>query len=252
MKLGVIGVGHLAGSILRGLSKAGITPSDIHLSPRGHGPDLAQRYDFVLTPDNRTLVDQCDIVLLAVRPADAGAAVRGLPWRAGQVLVSACAGVTLKQLAAEAAPAAVVRIMPLTASELGASPTVVFPMRPELRPLLDAIGSTIALQSEDQFETATVSAAIYGWAQALIRTGVDWSANHGLDPALARQLVARTFVAAGRMQSEHEASMDEILTSLCTPGGITEAGLNHLESQDMPEAWQDACDIVLKKLRGET
>ncbi|PHP65926.1 hypothetical protein CSC94_16540 [Zhengella mangrovi] len=251
MKLGVIGVGHIAGSVLEGLLRAGIAPQGILLSPRGHGPQLAERHGFTLAAGNAALVEACDLVLLAVRPAQAAEALRGLPWQRRHVVASACAGVTIAELEAVAAPARVARIMPITASELGASPTVVFPVFPELAPLLEAIGTPVPLSGEDQFEVATVSAAVYGWVQDLIRTGTDWSARHGLDPRIARLLMAKTFVAAGRIQGEQEAPMDDILASLCTPGGITEAGLNHLAGKGVGEAWEGACDLVLRKLAGK-
>ncbi len=248
MKLGVIGVGHLAVAMLHGLLRAGHAPRSIMLSPRGQGRHLAQTRDFALAQDNAQIVAECDLVLLAVRPDDAPGAVRGLPWRSGQVLLSACAGVPIAAL--EAGPAQVMRIMPITASKLGASPTLAFPDLPEARALLDAIGTTIALRSEDEFEAATVSAAMYGWAQALIRTGANWTAAHGIDADDARQLVARTFTAAGRMIAEEDAPMDEILDSLCTPGGITRQGIDHLEDKAVPEAWEGACDAILARLRG--
>ena len=250
MKLGIIGVGHLAGSILKGLLRAGVEPSEICLSPRGHGPELAQTHGFELASGNEELVQNNDLILLSVRPADAVTAATGLPWRDGQVVMSACAGVGIDQLAGLVAPAKVVRIMPITASELGASPTVVYPARPEVSDFLDAIGQAIPLSGEDQFEAATVSAAIYGWAQELIRVGVEWSANQGLDPAAARQLVAQIFVASGRMQSEIDGPMSEILDALLTPNGITEAGLDHLTQKHFQTAWVEACDVVIDRLRG--
>ncbi|QIE45246.1 NAD(P)-binding domain-containing protein [Pseudohalocynthiibacter aestuariivivens] len=250
MKLGIIGVGHLATSILKGLARSGWNPADICLSPRGHGPDLARRGGYALAKDNADLVRRCDLVLLAVRPMDAATTVDGLGWREGQVLMNACAGVSRAAIGA-AAPAHIVRIMPITASELGASPTLVYPRTEAALPFLDALGSAIELDSEDQFEAATVSAAIYGWAQQLIIAGADWSAAQGLNPQTARELAARTFVAAGRMQAEQDAPMHDILASLCTPGGITAAGLDHLESNAVPEAWRSACDLVLGRLRGK-
>lgn len=248
MKLGILGVGHIAEAILKGLLRTGKDPATVVLSPRGRGSDMAARYGFVLAADNAELVGMCDQVLLSVRPVDAIDALSGLPWRADQIVISACAGVTIDRLAVEAAPARIARIMPLTAAELGASPTVVYPMLPEIEPLLQAIGTTIPLSGEDQFEVATVSAAVYGWAQALIRTGTEWSARHGLEPETARQLMARTFVASGRIQSEQDAPMDEILASLLTPGGITEAGLAHIDQCEVSQAWEGACDVVLDKL----
>ncbi|MFD0858515.1 pyrroline-5-carboxylate reductase family protein [Roseovarius aquimarinus] len=248
MKLGVIGVGHLAVSMLDGIVRAGHAPSGILLSPRGRGLDLAQERGFALAADNAQIVADCDLVLLAVRPNDAPDAVRGLGWREGQILLSACAGVPIAALGA--APARIMRIMPITASKLGASPTLAYPDLPEARSLLEAIGSTIALGSEDAFEAATVSAAMYGWAQALIRTGADWTAAQGIDAADARQLVARTFTAAGRMIAEEDAPMGDILGQLCTPGGLTRQGLDHLEAEGVPEAWEGACDAILARLRG--
>lgn len=250
MKLGIIGVGHLATSILTGLARAGWTAGDICLSPRGHGPELARRDGYVLAQDNRDLVRRCELVLLAVRPTDAAGAVEGLPWRKGQALLSACAGVSRAAIRA-ALPATIVRIMPITASELGASPTLVFPRTDAALPFLDALGSAIELDSEDQFDTATVSAAIYGWAQHLIIAGAEWSVAQGLDPHTARQLAARTFVAAGRMQAEQDAPMQDVLASLCTPGGITEAGLDHLATHSVKQAWCGACEVVLGRLRGK-
>ncbi len=250
MKLGIIGVGHLAVSVLRGLLKAGWAPGDIMLSPRGQAARMAEAHGFVLAADTASLVTACDHIMLTVRPGDAVAAVNGLAWERRHLLMSACAGVTIADLAEATTPATVLRIMPITASELNASPTVVYPLVEDARPVLDALGGIIALDREDQVDVASVSAAIYGWVQALIRDGADWSAENGLDDATARQLVARTFVAAGRMIAEQDASMAELLDSLCTPGGITEAGLDHLDRANVPEAWRGACDLVLERLRG--
>jgi pyrroline-5-carboxylate reductase len=41
-----------------------------------------------------------------------------------------------------------------------------------------------------------------------------------------------------------------MLTELVTPGGITELGLNVLDAAGQPQAWQQACEAVLKRLTG--
>ncbi|MXN17947.1 hypothetical protein GR170_08875 [Pseudooceanicola sp. GBMRC 2024] len=248
MILGILGVGHLAETVLKGLLRNGADPAGIVLAPRGKGPALAAGHGFALARDNADLVARCDVVLLAVRPAVAAEAVAGLPWRAGQLLLSACAGVPAGDL--PAAPAQVVRIMPLTASAIGASPTLVCPPDRRAMALMAQLGPAVPIATEAQFETATVSAAIYGWVQMLVQESALWSQHHGLPPETARQLVARTFVAAGRMVDEQAAPMAELLADLATPGGITEAGLDHLKAEGVPQAWSGACDTVLERLRG--
>ena len=139
--------------------------------------------------------------------------------------------------------------MPLTATEIGASATPVFPDIGTARPILNALGSVVALAREEDFEVATVSAAIYGWAQDLMRQSIEWSAAGGLERAAARQLVANTFVAAGRLIAEKDAPLDDMLRQLVTPGGITERGLQVLAERDVPSAWTAACKAVLEKLQ---
>ncbi|TNM61610.1 pyrroline-5-carboxylate reductase family protein [Aliirhizobium smilacinae] len=245
MIIGVLGVGHLAAAMIAGLMKSGDRQT-ILLSPRGKSKELAARYGLEICVDNRELVERAEIVILAVRPADATAALEGLPWRAGQIVVSVCAGVALSQFPAIAAR--IVRAMPLTAAEINASPTVFYPEIAEARQLIARFGLAIALRNEDEFEVATVNAAIYGWAQDIVRQSVHWGHDHGADQQTMRQLVAQTFVAAGRMIAETAEPMETILKDLVTPGGITELGLEVLEERGQPAAWQAACDAVFARL----
>jgi pyrroline-5-carboxylate reductase len=246
MIIGILGVGHLAASMLAGFRRSGLDPAAFILSPRGKAAALAARHGFQLAVDNRDLVERSDVVILSVRPTHAPEAVQGLPWREGQVVVSVCAGVPLARL--DVAPARAVRAMPFTASEIASSPTVYFPDLEQARTVLDRLGPSIALASETDFEVATVSAAVYGWAQDLIRNTADWSSARGLDPAIARRLAAMTFVAAGRLIAEKSEPMDQMLEELVTPGGITERGLQVLSARGVPAAWEEACAAVLDKL----
>ncbi|MDQ0467920.1 pyrroline-5-carboxylate reductase family protein [Labrys wisconsinensis] len=249
--IGVIGVGHLAAAMLQGLMRAGFPAADLVLSPRGRAAEIGASHGIALAADNAALVERAGLVLLAVRPAAAAGALAGLPWRRGQLVVSACAGVPLAALKVVAAPAEVMRIMPLTAAEIGASPTAVFPDLPAARPLLDPLGPVVPLASERDFEVATVSAAIYGWVQDLVGRSAAWSERHGLAPDTARRLTALTFVAAARLIGERDEPIPDLLRSLVTPGGITERGLDVLAARDVPQAWDAACDAVLAKLTGQ-
>lgn len=249
MRLGIIGVGHLASAIIVRLLETGWPAEKLVLSPRGKSAELAALYPLNIAPDTARLVETCDAVLLAVRPADAVTAITGLPWNKDQILISACAGVRIKALQPAAAPASIARIMPLTAATLGASPTTLYPDIAAVRPLLERLGRVLPLRSEAEFEVATVTAAMYGWAQELVRLTSNWLTMQGLEPATARQLTARTFTAAGRITAEAPESIEDLMHSLVTPGGITELGLKTLSDHGAPEAWRQACEAVLARLQ---
>lgn len=249
MIIGILGVGHLGKILAEALLRAGHPPQDLLLAPRGKSRTLAEAHGMVLAESSADLVARADLVLLAVRPRDAVAAVEGLPWRAGQMLVSACAGVPLAVLRALLPPGvALHRIMPLTAASLGASPTTLFPPDAGLERLLAAFGPVIVLGSEAQFETATVSAAVYGWVQRLVQLTADWSEARGMAPEAARQLVALTTVAAGRNIADNPQPMPQLMAALVTPGGITERGLEVLEQGGALQSWLAACQAVQARL----
>ena len=250
MRLGVIGVGHLSSALLKGLLRADwATAEQIVLSPRGHSAELQRDFGFSVADSNESLVAQCDAVLLAVRPMDAVAAITGLPWRADQMLITACAGVSIPQLAPVAGDAHIVRIMPTIAAEFGASATLVFPEMPQVQNMLAVLGPCFVLDDESQFDVGTVSAAVYGWAQALMMASSEWAAANGMEADQARALLAQTFISAGITVAQTDLPMRQILSNLATPGGITEAGLQHLDSAGALQAWDTASEIVLHKLQ---
>lgn len=247
-KIGVIGVGHLAMALLEGWRRSGLPAEEILLSPRGHGRGAAMAHGHALARDNVDLVRRVEIIFLAVRPAHAEAALSGLPWRRGQIIVSACAGVSIATLQKAAPEAEICRIMPLTAAAIGASPTTCHPLPPEVEPLLARLGPVIPLAAESAFEVATVSAAVYGWALELIATSAAFAQANGLPAETARALNAATFTAAGRLAGQPGADLSLLLSELVTPGGITERGLDVLSAGAVPETWTLASQAVLDKL----
>lgn len=252
MRIGVLGVGHLASVIITRLVESGWPTDRLVLSSRGKGPEIAARYGLRLVLDNAALVNEATTILLAVRPPAAEEAVQGLRWRQNHIIVSTCAGVSIARLRAAAGEAPrIMRVMPLTAAELGASPTTVYPDLPEARSLLKPLGPVLPMPSEEAFETATVTAAVYGWAQHLVRQTSGWLAAHGIEPQVARRLSALTFVAAGRLTAESPTDLDDLMRGLVTPGGITELGQKTLEQKGAPAAWDAACDAVLARLQGK-
>jgi len=248
-RIGFLGVGHLARCLIAGFLKSGLSADRLMLSPRGQAEAIAADHGIEMAASNAALVEACDIVILAVRPADAPVAVAGLPWRAEQALVSACAGVPVATLADDhAAAPRIVRIMPVTAAAVCASPTVCYPAPADIVDLIARLGPVVPLSAEEDFETATVSAAIYGWVQMLIKVSADWATAQGMSSDSARLLSAGMFSAAGQIVAASEDPMEDLLAHLATPSGITELGLKHLEAEKVDQAWAGACDAVLNRL----
>ena len=250
LRIGIIGTGHLAANMVEGWMRDPECRPDITLSPRNAAVagKLSGRFGVRVAGGNQEVADSPDLVVLACRPAQAADALQGLAWRSGQHLVSVCAGIPLAALSAPGATTC--RAMPLTASRIGESPTILFPDLSPVRAALSSLGPVIAVADEAAFEIASVDAALYGWVFALIGEMSDWSAQSGLDPVVARHLAAHVFRAATGMVLKHPgAPLPELLGELATPGGITELGLGELSEREALEAWLAAADRVLERLR---
>ena len=253
-RIGILGVGHLAKQMVRGWMRLPDQRPEIIISPRNReiSESLAAEFGVRIAANNDELVEAADIIFLACRPAQAFEAVTGLPWRKDQYLVSVCAGVTVEALSAGIA-AKVHRAMPITASSIGESPTLLYPDNPVIREAMQSLGPVIAVPAETDFETATVNAAVYGWVFAVIDEMSRWCEAQGLDPAIARHSTAHSFRAAtGMILKNPGEPLSVMLEELATPGGITELGLKDLESARALEAWPAAAEKVLARLRGET
>ena len=110
--LGFIGVGDFARYLVAALRRAGDT-RPILLSPRGAqmAAELADQHGARVMADNQAVIDGCDLLILCVRPAQAGEMLAGLRFREGQPIASAMAGQSVDALSAMGAPRAQLSLM---------------------------------------------------------------------------------------------------------------------------------------------
>ena len=251
MNVGLLGVGELASFLVEGLRRAG-QDETIVLSPRNveRSKSLAEQHGCTVAASNSDLVARSDIVVLATRPPQALDAVRGLPWHDRHVLVSAAAGVALAPLESAAAPATVVRALPVSCAAIGESPSALFPDQPRARELLGLLGSVHAFSDEASFEVAVSVGVYYAWSFALAAEGTRWASAHGIPADVARAFVVESLRGAANMMADRpEEPLSDMLEALATPGGLTRLGLGVMEERGALEAWSAACDAVLARIR---
>ncbi|MDA0702877.1 MAG: NAD(P)-binding domain-containing protein [Proteobacteria bacterium] len=251
-RIGILGAGHLGGSLVRGYLAAGLSPQRLILSPRGsETKGLAAAHDLSVARDNADLVARADAVLLCVRPPQAVEAVAGLPWREGQLLVSTCAGSTIAKLRASAGAAPkITRSMPMSSCEIGVSPTAIYPDDPETTALFAPLGLVEVLREEAEIAQVTALAVAFTLTHDLVGRTTDWAAANGLDPVTARRIVATHFEAAARIMAAHpERSGESFVKGLATEGGVAAAAYEVLRPAGYDSLWRDAFDAAFRRMR---
>ncbi len=251
-KIGIIGVGHLADYTVRGVRRGGWS-GPIFLSPRGEavGAALARDCGCTVLEGNQAVVDAADIVMLATRPASALEVLGGLTLRSDQVLLSVVAGVPVGEIAAVGGEVgAVVRALPVTSAEVGASPTLIFPPNDVIEGFFSHCGTAIPVGEESAFDAAAVMTCFYGMYIALFDRLTQATTAAGVPEEAARNIVTGMARGAAKVAAaQTEKSLGGIVGEIATEGTFTRLGLDHLEANDAFQPWDEAFDMILKRFR---
>lgn len=248
LSLGILGVGHLARYTVKGLRNAGDQRTVI-LSPRGQSTaqQLAQHSNCSIAESNQQVIDQADIILLAVRPQALPELLSGLTFKPEQVVVSVIAGLSLEQLKdyINLQTCTLIRALPSTSAEVNSGPIPIYPANKVVEQLFSTLGQAVPLNSESLFDIALSHACLHGWSYFLVQRLIDWSTAQGMDEKTARQMVAHSIGSAiDFAESQPELSYGEIGRSIATEGTFTETGQKRIHEHNGFDAWANAMTAI--------
>mgnify|MGYP002072335176 CR=1 FL=1 len=239
--LGVVGAGAMGEALLSGWVAAGWEPSEI-LIVDAYPPrvaELAERYG-VRAATAAEVAASADVVVVAVKPQHVAGALQELAGlRAGALVISIAAGVTLAALESGVPDGvAVVRVMPNTPALVGKGMAgVVRGSRADEAQLatavalMEAVGAVIVVE-ESQLDALTAlsgsgPAYLFYVAEAMIEAGV----HQGLTRPQATQLVNQTVLGSGAMLVESGRSATQLREMVTSPAGTTAAALRELDER---------------------
>ena len=262
-KLSFIGAGNMARSLVGGLIADGCDPARIRLSdPEADRiQDLAHRLGVRILDDNRAVVENADVVVLAVKPQVLPAVAREIADRVRDhrpLVISIAAGIRATDLARWlGTDAAIVRAMPNTpalvqsgATGLFANPGVSEAQRDLAETILRAVGLTLWVTEEDQLDLVT---ALSGSGPAyffLVMEALQEGATKlGLPAETARLLALQTAFGASRMALESVEDAATLRQRVTSPGGTTEQALRVLEEGGLRTLMEQALRAAAQRSR---
>ncbi|GAB4263387.1 MAG: pyrroline-5-carboxylate reductase [Deferrisomatales bacterium] len=240
--LAVVGLGNMGEALIKGILDRGLVdPPDVRGADkvRARGEEMARRYGLTLCDDAREACRGAQVVLLAVKPQDADAALAEIaPATAGNPVISVCAGIPLARLTAALSPGTpVVRAMPNTPALIGQGTTVycanaraTAEHRETARALLGAVGEVHEVGDEGLLDAVTgLSGSGPAYVFAFLEALADGGVLAGLPRALARSLACQTVVGAALLARDSGEHTAELKDRVASPAGTTIAGLRELE-----------------------
>lgn len=246
-RIAFIGAGNMARSLIGGLLTRGYPAEHIACSdPFEASLEAAAQLGAITTSSsNADIIEQADIVILAVKPqvmADVVSPLAALLSKQKPVLISIAAGITsasINQWAGDDIP--VVRCMPNTpallqagASALYATEYVSATQREQAQAILSAVGIAVWVDSEDQLDAVTAvsgsgPAYFFLFMEAMQAAGEQL----GLAPEVAEQLTQQTALGAARMALEGDVDVAELRRRVTSPNGTTQAAIESFDAQGL-------------------
>ncbi|MGA3012028.1 MAG: pyrroline-5-carboxylate reductase [Terracidiphilus sp.] len=253
MTLGFIGTGTMTAAIVAGLNAAGASARTIMLSPRNAkiASDIASRFPRVsIAKSNQEVLDNCDTVVLALRPQIAENVLSSIRFSPEHHVISIVATFGVSKLRKLATPATrVTRAVPFPSAATRESPTAIYPHDTEAMDLFFSIGTPFSVDTEEEFDALSAASAAVASYFAFADTVASWLAGRGISPVIARDYVAQVLPALKESAAEApSSSFREMATGHATVGGLNEQLLRHLDERKVFAELTDGLDQVMLRV----
>jgi pyrroline-5-carboxylate reductase len=152
MRLGFIGIGKIASSVIIGIVNSKIKFNKIIISQRNkkNALDLKKRFKKIfISKTNQEVVDNSDWVFLSVTPEVGEKIIKDLKFRSNQKVISFISTITLSQLKRMIKKKVdIVRAIPLPPISIKEGPVPICPPNKKIKAFFDKLGSTVEIKNE--------------------------------------------------------------------------------------------------------
>lgn len=241
-RIGFIGAGNMATSLISGLITSGHSVDQIWASDTNQErlQYLSDKFGINTSGNNQVLINEVDVVVLAVKPQILHEVAREISEVLANnniLVVSIAAGITHSSLSQWLGKnVSIVRCMPNTPALVRSGATALFANdqvsedhKNLAENILRSVGICLWVDFESELDAVT---AVSGSGPAyffLLMEAMERSAEElGLSENTARLLIQQTAIGAAKIALESEESPAILRERVTSPGGTTEQALNVL------------------------
>lgn len=248
-KIGFIGAGHMSQALIKGLIESKLLKSDqVFASNRTPGKllKLKDLYDITVFNLNEPIVEECDVVILAMKPQDFPKAVEDISqhFRDEQIIISLAAGISSDQLEKLIPRGRVIRIMPNTPALIGRGVIGMYSQSSDdsaddlVQELFSSVGYVLKVETEDQFDALMISCSSgTGFIFEMMMYWQDWIEERGFTTEESKKMTIETFLGASMLAAQSMGvDIEELQQRVTSRKGVTAAGLNAMRELEIERA----------------
>ena len=253
MKLGFIGTGKIASSVITGICNSKIVFKNILISPRNKliAKKLSKKFKkVVIAKNNQEIVNNCNWVFLSITPIVGQKIIKKLNFKNNQTIISFISTMNLTQLKKEIkVKAKIVRAIPLPPISLKKGPVPICPPNTKVKEFFNKIGTSIEIQDEkSSINFWSVSGMMASYYE-LLRVMIDWLVNKGVKRDNAQRYITSLFLALSE-DAVYNSKKDfkNLVKDSQTPNGLNEQGVRELTKAGFYKKLEKTLNNIHKRL----
>ena len=239
-KIGFIGGGALAESVIRGIAGKLFEPENIFVSELNQNRcvELSEKYKIHAEISAENFLEKISLLFVAVKPKDAEDAFRGLQNKLPEktTVLSVVAGLKISAIEKILPNNPVVRVMPNVAISVGEgmntytfNEKVSSEYREFVKKFLSSLGRSAEVDEKLMDAVTGLSGSGPAYAFLVIDALADGGVAAGLPRSTAIELAAQTLLGAAKMVLESGEHPDVLRDKVTSPAGTTIEGVRVLE-----------------------
>jgi pyrroline-5-carboxylate reductase len=253
VRLGFIGTGKIASSVIEGICNSKIRYKKIIISKRNNKISLRLKKKFkkiIINKNNQYIVDNSDWVFLSVTPSVGNKIIKNLRFKSKQTIISFISTITLSELKkAVKVKAKIVRAIPLPPISLKKGPVPICPPNKKVKIFFDKIGTTIEIKNEKSsinfWSTSGMMAPFY----ELLKVMTDWLVKRGVKRNNAQKYITSLFLALSEdAVVNSKKDLKYLVKESQTPKGLNEQGVKELSKAGFYRLLEKTLNSLHKRL----
>ena len=253
MKLGFIGTGKIASSVILGVCRSKIKFRQIIVSPRNKriANNLKKKFKKVsIAKSNQDVINKSNWIFLSVTPKEGDKIIKDLKFKSNQTIISFISTINLSELKKMIkVKSKIIRAIPLPPISIKKGPVPIYPPNKKVKSFFDKIGSTIEIKNEKSsinfWSTSGMMASYYD----LLRVMSDWLVKKGIKRQDAQKYITSLFLALSEdAVVNSKKDLKHLVKESQTPKGLNEQGLKEMSKKNVYKSVVNTLNSIHKRL----
>ena len=225
MKLGFIGVGKIATSVIEGIFNTKIDIKEIILSPknRQNANSLRNKFKKIkIAKSNQDVLDKSNWVVLSITPKVGKQILKKLKFKKNHIVLNFISTIHNQELKKIIFPAKqIFKIAPLPMIKYNLGPIIIYPKNKTIENFFNKLGKVISTSDENENKKLWVMTSFMATYLEIFNTAHKWFVKNGINQNRSKEYINHLFIALNNeLLKNSNYSMDKMVKEFQTKGGI--------------------------------